>query len=127
MVINPPIPTLTGSSSQRLRAGMTDAERQLWQYLRAGRLEGFKFHRQHPVPPYIVDFVCLSAALVVQLDDSQHIPEIDSVRSRHLVRRGLRVLRFSDRDVLLDMEAVVDVILSEMPAEAVVARGDGTV
>ena len=55
----PRLPTHTLDHAKRLRKGMTDAERRLRQYLRAGRLEGMKFRRQHPVPPYIVDFCCV--------------------------------------------------------------------
>ena len=94
----------------KLRKGMTDAERRLWQYLRAGRLEGMKFRRQHPVPPYIVDFCCVEAGLVVELDGSQHSPAADAARTRYLQSQGWRVVRFWDNDVLREVEVVVAAI-----------------
>ncbi|MBN8736864.1 MAG: endonuclease domain-containing protein [Xanthomonadales bacterium] len=90
---------------------MTDAEQKLWYRLRNGRLDGLKFRRQHPVPPYIVDFYCMEAKLVVELDGSQHGPEADASRSQGLERQGLRVLRFWDNQVLKDINAVLGEIL----------------
>jgi len=78
----------------------TKAEAMLWQHLRAGRLNGLKFRRQHPVPPYIADFCCVEKRLVVEIDGSQHWPESDAARTRYLEGRGWRVLRFWDHDVL---------------------------
>ena len=92
--INPPLPTRTRGVAKTLRREMTDAEQALWFRLRGGRLDGLKFRRQHPVPPYIVDFYCVEAKLVVELDGSQHGPEADAVRSQCLERQGLQVLRF---------------------------------
>ncbi len=51
-----------------MRRESTDAERKLWQHLRAGRLDRIKFRRQHPIPPYIVDFCCIEKKLVIELD-----------------------------------------------------------
>jgi very-short-patch-repair endonuclease len=90
-----------------LRDGMTDAERALWFRLRGSRLDGLKFRRQHPVPPYIVDFYCTEAKLVVELDGSQHGAEVDVVRSASLERQGLQVLRFWDNQVLADVDSVL--------------------
>ena len=87
-VSKPRLPTQTLDHAKQLRKGMTDAERRLWQYLRAGRLEGMKFRRQHPVPPYIVDFCCVEAGLVVELDGSQHSPAADAARTRYLQSQG---------------------------------------
>ncbi|WP_313927989.1 endonuclease domain-containing protein [Pseudoxanthomonas sp.] len=106
----PRLPTQTLDHAKRLRKSMTDAERWLWQYLRAGRLEGMKFRRQHPVPPYIVDFCCVEACLVVELDGSQHTPAADAARTRYLQSQGWRVVRFCDNDVLREVEAVVTAI-----------------
>jgi len=55
-----------------LRKRATDVERLLWSRLRAGRFEGIKFRRQHPIGQYIVDFVCLERKLIIELDGSQH-------------------------------------------------------
>ena len=57
---------------RRLRAGLTDEERKLWAHLRAQRLGGFKFRRQHPIGPYCADFCCVARHLIIELDGSQH-------------------------------------------------------
>src|SRR5690348_96835 len=108
MRINPPLPSRTHASASRLRAEMTDAERKLWFRLRGGRLGGFKLRRQHPVPPYIVDFYCHDALLAVELDGSQHNEETDGMRTSSLQRQGLQVLRFWDHQVLTETEAVLE-------------------
>ena len=89
---------------------MTDAERKLWQYLRAGRLGGLKFRRQHPVPPYVIDFCCVERRVLVELDGSQHSQQKDAARTGYLEAQGWRVLRFWDNDVLQQTEAVIDAI-----------------
>ena len=98
--------------ARELRATMTDSERRLWRCLRMRQLDGYRFRRQHPVGPYIVDFACLAARLVVEVDGGQHS---DSMGDRHrdafLRARGFRVLRFWDNDVLGEPDAVCEVIL----------------
>jgi very-short-patch-repair endonuclease len=108
----PPLPTVTKQRAKSLRRNGTDAEARLWYHLRAGRLNGFKFRRQHPVPPYIVDFYCAAAKLIVELDGSQHTRESDAERSRYLDSLGLRVLRYWDNEVLQHTEVVMAAILS---------------
>lgn len=107
-----------------LRHRSTDAERSLWNALRNRRVEGHKFRRQHPIGPYIADFVCLEARLVVELDGGQHYTHegrlADARRTRYLEVMGFDVLRFSDRDVLLEQEAVMSVVLERL-AKRVVA------
>ena len=110
-MVNPPLPTRTRDSSRRLRREMTDAERALWRLLRGSQLDGLKFRRQHPIPPYIADFCCIEKMLVVELDGSQHAPDIDSLRTRFLQKQGWRELRFWDHDALLHAEAVAEAIL----------------
>ncbi|CAN7169228.1 DUF559 domain-containing protein [Pseudoxanthomonas sp. LjRoot143] len=107
---NPPLPTRTRNNAKQLRKGMTDAERKLWKYLRAGRLDGFKFRRQHPVPPYVLDFCCMECGLAVELDGSQHSESGDASRSRYLESQGWRIVRFWDNDVLNKTDAVVETI-----------------
>ena len=68
--IKPPLPSRTRDHARDLRQATTDAEQRLWFYLRGGRLNGLKFRRQHPIPPYIVDFYCGAKKLVVELDGS---------------------------------------------------------
>jgi len=107
---SPPLPTRTRTHARRLRGEATDAERKLWQRLRAGQLDGLKFRRQHPIPPHIVDFFCREARLVVELDGSQHGDEVDAARTRFLESKGLRVLRFWDNDVPINTDAVLEAI-----------------
>jgi very-short-patch-repair endonuclease len=100
--------------SRRLRSNMTDAERMLWQRLRGKQVQGLQFYRQKPLLNYIVDFYCPKAGLVIELDGSQHLESEgrrkDAQRDRALAELGLRILRFDDRQVLAETEAVVEVI-----------------
>ncbi len=89
---------------------MTDAERKLWRHLRAGQLDGLKFRRQHPVPPYIADFCCIEEKLIVELDGSQHTVDADAVSTRYLEAQGWRLLRFWGNDVLSNPDAVLEAI-----------------
>lgn len=106
----PPLPTRSLRHARGLRREATDAERALWRCLRAGQLEGTKWRRQHPIPPYVVDFCCVAARLVVELDGGQHDEPRDAPRTRALEARGWRVLRFWNNDVLLHPDEVVDAI-----------------
>ncbi|HET7663966.1 MAG TPA: DUF559 domain-containing protein [Rhodanobacteraceae bacterium] len=110
MRINPPLPDRTRATAARLRSALTDAERLLWFHLRAGRLCGLKFRRQHPLSPYIVDFFCKEASLVVEVDGSQHDPRVDARRSAAIERQGFAILRFWDNQVLTEAEAVLEQI-----------------
>lgn len=85
----------------------------LWQRLRAGRLQGFKFKRQQPIGCYIVDFVCFDRRLVVEVDGSQHIDQAgrDAVGTAWLESQDLVVLRFWNDDVLHDTDVVLAAIL----------------
>lgn len=97
-----------------LRQRATDAERTLWSCLRRRQL-GPRFRRQHTMGPFTLDFYCPAARLAVELDGGQHYQggsrhERDVARDAWLAERGIRVLRFSDRDVLLETEVVQEVI-----------------
>jgi very-short-patch-repair endonuclease len=85
----------------------------LWADLRNRQL-GFKFRRQQPIGPFIVDFVCLEKKLIVELDGWTHDLEENEAydRRRHqwLEREGFRILRFNDDDVMQDRSGVVDAI-----------------
>jgi very-short-patch-repair endonuclease len=106
--------------ARHLRAQSSDAERKLWSLLRAEQLQGHQFRRQHPVGGYIVDFVCLKANLVVELDGGQHADAANvarnAMRTRHLEKLGLRVLRVPDHQMLQDPDAVMTTILRELHA-----------
>ena len=99
-----------------LRKAMTDSERLLWRHLRNRQMVGFKFRRQYPVGPYIVDFVCLEKKLVIELDGGQHAFSLmtDVKRTRYLETKGYRVMRFWNNQVLQETEAVLSVILEVM-------------
>ena len=103
---------LTPKLQRRLRKSMTDAERRLWQALQRRQMSGFRFRRQHPFGDYIIDFVCLSAMLAVEVDGGQHGESKieDAARTEFLQRAGLCVLRFWNNEVLRDTEAVTETI-----------------
>ncbi len=100
--------------SQALRSNMTDAEQHLWQQIRNKQICSVQFYRQKPLLSFIVDFYCPKARLVVELDGSQHFEldhqAKDHVRDAQLTGTGLKVLRFDDRQVLLECDAVLAVI-----------------
>jgi very-short-patch-repair endonuclease len=102
--------------ARHLRQSQTAAEIRLWTFLRGSRLNGFKFRRQHPIPPYVLDFYCDAAKLAVELDGSQHSEVTDLVRTRALQSRGITVLRFWDNDALSRTEAVLEAILASLRA-----------
>jgi very-short-patch-repair endonuclease len=97
--------------SHRLRAQMTDAEVRLWSRLRGKQIGGHRFRRQVPVGPYIVDFACVNAQLIVEVDGSQHLTlKGDENRTALLESRGFRVLRFWNNDVLQRTDDVLETI-----------------
>jgi very-short-patch-repair endonuclease len=106
---------LTGVA-KRLRHEMTDAERLLWNEVRAHRFAGLKFKRQEPLGLYVVDFVCYEAKLIVELDGGQHASqkEADEERTRWLASRGFRVVRFWNNDVLTNIAGVMREIEKEI-------------
>jgi adenine-specific DNA-methyltransferase len=99
---------------RELRGNSTDAERRLWRHLRDRRFEEFKFRRQHPVGPYIVDFICVRRGVVIEVDGSQHYEDEgvlrDERRTAYLEAQGLRVLRFTNTEVLTQTSGVFDMI-----------------
>jgi very-short-patch-repair endonuclease len=95
-----------------MRKDPTETESELWQHLRGRRLGGLKFRRQVPLNGYILDFVCFEAALIIELDGSQHLgSEADARRDLLLRERGLMTLRFENDDVSDDIDAVCARIL----------------
>jgi very-short-patch-repair endonuclease len=97
--------------SRTLRKEMTDAEQVLWSHLRRKQILDIQFYRQKPVGPYIVDFYAPAAKLVIEADGSQHLEkehrEYDAVRDAFLKQNGLVVLRFDNRQVLTETDAVM--------------------
>ena len=106
-------PTLK-ENSRSLRTNMTDAEQALWFKVRRKQIQGVQFYRQKPLLSFIVDFYCPAAKLVIELDGSQHFETEhqakDQTRDAALVGIGLKVLRFDNRQVLLETDAVLAVI-----------------
>jgi len=104
----------TTERARSLRRELTDAERTLWYALRYGQL-GCRFRRQFPIPPYIVDFACLEAQLVVECDGGQHAePGEHDRRDAALRRQGWRVLRFWNNDILQNRLGVLQRILEAL-------------
>ncbi|MBV9858941.1 MAG: endonuclease domain-containing protein [Alphaproteobacteria bacterium] len=102
-------PVLT-ARARRLRGNMTEAERLLWNELRRSRL-GWRFRRQFPVPPYVADFACLEARLIVEADGGQHARTGDHDRRDMTLRRaGWRVLRFWNNEIFENCPGVLETI-----------------
>jgi len=99
------------SNSRKLRASMTDAERLLWKHIRRKQVRGVTFNRQKPIKNFIVDFYSAKAKLVIEIDGSQHFEkthlEQDVDRDNELLSLGLSVIRFDNRQVLLETDAVL--------------------
>ena len=93
-----------------LRREMTDAEQLLWFHLHDRALVDAKFQRQCPVGPFVADFLCADARVIVEVDRSQHGAGVDAARTRFLERRGYRVLRFWNHDVLVRTTQVLEAI-----------------
>jgi len=110
---------LATTRARELRRNDTDAEARLWNALRAKRLGGWKWKRQVPFGPYFLDFLCVDAGLVVEVDGGQHSEhvEYDARRTAYLERRGLRVLRFWNTAVLTNRAGVCQTILDACGGE----------
>ena len=100
--------------ARTLRRNQTDAERKMWRALRGRQLAGYKFRRQYPIQTYIVDFVCLDARLVIELDGGQHADRIeaDANRTRALEACGFHVVRFWNHEVIENCDGVLDTVLA---------------
>ena len=97
--------------ARTLRRTATPAERKLWQVLRNHQVVGLKFRRQMPLGPYIADFYCPAARLVVEVDGISHIDAPgDAVRDAWMSEQGIRVFRISNLEVLNNLEGVVTAI-----------------
>ena len=98
--------------ARQMRKHPTEAESLLWQHLRRSQILGRKFRRQEPMGPYIVDFLCFDPMLVIEIDGSQHTGVIayDAERSSFLERRGFKVIRFWNHEVLAQTDRVREAI-----------------
>ncbi|HEY1721656.1 MAG TPA: DUF559 domain-containing protein [Magnetospirillaceae bacterium] len=103
---------MTDLRARQLRANATDAERRLWSLLRDRRLQKYKFRRQRPVGPYIVDFICMEHRLIIEADGGQHADsDRDERRTIWLEARNWRVLRFWNNEILSNPRGVAERIL----------------
>ncbi len=109
--------------SRVLRRNQTDAEKKLWSILRNRQLAGVKFRRQFSVGRYILDFYSPEHGLGIEADGGQHcengVKQKDQVRTEELFRLGVRILRFSDRDILNNIEGVCEIIKKSITGEEV--------
>ena len=98
--------------ARQLRNHPTEAESLLWQHLRRSQILGRKFRRQEPIGLYIVDFACFDPMVVIEIDGSQHSEcmAYDAERSAYLERRGFKVIRFWNHEVLAQTDRVREVI-----------------
>ncbi|MWV23405.1 endonuclease domain-containing protein [Methylobacterium sp. 2A] len=96
------------SFAREQRQSYTRAEDAFWQQVRGGRFHGLKFRRQVPIPPYIADFLCASARLIVELDGEPHETEARRQRDAWLTSQGFTVLRFPNELVLSNLDLVLD-------------------
>ncbi len=89
------------SKARKLRNNQTDAEKRLWSCLRNRQLHGYKFRRQYPVGPYIVDFICLNKGLIIELDGGQHLEQeaYDARRTLFLNQKKFKVIRFWNNEM----------------------------
>ena len=108
--------------ARALRKNLTDAERAMWAMLRGHRLNGLRFRRQFPIGPFIADFVCLTARLVIEIDGGQHFSDDaemrDARRTVLIESKGFRILRFSNHDVLTNRSGVLETIAAAAEASA---------
>ena len=123
--------------AKELRKSSTDAEKIIWEIVRAKRLDGLKFRRQQPIGKYVVHFVCFEKKLIIELDGGQHNEEKnivkDTERTNYLQSAGYKVIRFLDYDVINNIEGVYEYIInviSEMnytPSLTNEIMGDGDI
>jgi very-short-patch-repair endonuclease len=103
---------MPNQKARQLRQSSTDAELRMWSALRDRRMSHYKFRRQRPIGPYIVDFACTEHALVIEIDGGQHADNsADACRTAWLESQGWRVIRFWNNDVLGNTSGVVETIL----------------
>ena len=102
--------------SRSLRKSQTAAENKLWQELRGRRCGGYKFRRQYIIDQYVVDFACISHKLIIEVDGPTHEGReaYDADRTHHIERRGYRLIRFSNAEVLDETDAVVEGIFDQL-------------
>jgi very-short-patch-repair endonuclease len=113
-----PISKIHRARARRLRHAVNDAEKRLWRHLRRLTLQGSHFRRQVPIGPYVVDFACLAARLIIELDGSQHSKDAnrarDQARARWLEKEHYRVVRFWNNEIVGNIDGVMQMIYVEL-------------
>ncbi|MGB9553786.1 MAG: endonuclease domain-containing protein [bacterium] len=104
--------------SRILRRNQTEAEKKLWALLRNRQLSGVKFRRQFSVGGYILDFYSPEYKLGIEADGGQHYTsegrEKNQIRERDLTKIGIKVIRFTDTEILNNIEGVIEVIQNSL-------------
>jgi very-short-patch-repair endonuclease len=99
------------SNAKKLRGNLTEAEEKLWLAVKNNQIEGYKFRRQHPLSIYIADFYCHVLKLVIEIDGGYHLTEeqqlLDEKRTNDIEFQGLKVIRFTNEEVLLQLPEVI--------------------
>ena len=121
------------AAARKLRRTSTDVERKLWHRIRDKQIDNFRFRRQRPIGKYIVDFICLDAKLIVELDGGQHANDVthDERRTAFLKSLGYRVLRFCNSEVVENLDGVLERLRGELlnananPTLALPLAGEG--
>ncbi|HMO75444.1 MAG TPA: endonuclease domain-containing protein [Sphingopyxis sp.] len=104
------------SYAHKMRRQPTEAEKRLWRHLSGAGLDGHKFRRQAILGPYIADFYCPQKNLAVEIDGDTHVPEADATRDEALGKKGIKVVRVTNVDVLTNMDGVLRYLLMELDA-----------
>jgi very-short-patch-repair endonuclease len=101
-------------AARQLRQNLTPAEQTLWQALKNRQLNGLRFRCQHPLGSFIVDFYCPQCRLIVEVDGSIHSQQVeyDLARTKHLNQFGYQVVRFSNQDVMTNLNSVLQQIVT---------------
>jgi very-short-patch-repair endonuclease len=103
-----------------LRNNATTCERRLWAKLRRRQISGYKFRRQHPIGPYVLDFFCLQRRLAIEVDGDSHYFTRgmlgDRWRTAYLAERGIRVIRFTNTEIIAELDDVLEAIARALRA-----------
>ena len=105
--------------AKELRRNMTPAEKRLWSKLRSNRLNNWHFRRQQIIDGFIVDFYCHRAGLIIEIDGPIHKKQVieDNERTRVFEDRGLKILRFTNKQIMNELNKVLNVILEKLEVE----------
>jgi len=106
------------SNAKKLRENQTEAEEKFWLAVKDNQIEGYKFRRQHPLSIYVVDFYCHALQLVIEIDGEYHLSEeqqiLDKQRTADIEFQGLKVVRFTNDEIMSNLEEAIDKIKSHI-------------